>query len=72
MPGSMKVDRDKPENQGEKALTCIHLAYTLFDTPEPDSDETESLIVKNFLDTLAEVSLSIASRNARKDGESQS
>ena len=66
------MDRDNPENQEEKALTCIRSAYTLFDTPEPDSNETESLMVKNFLDTLAEVSLSIASRNARKDGESQS
>ena len=71
MPRSMNVDRDKPENQEEKALTCIHPSYTLFDTPEPESTETENLMVKNFLDTLAEVSLSIASRNARKDGESQ-
>ncbi len=46
------MDRDKPENQEEKALTCIHHAYTLFDTPEPDSNGTESLMVKNFLDTL--------------------
>ncbi len=66
------MDRDKPENQEEKALTCIHPSYTLFDTPEPDLNETESLMVKNFLNTLAEVSLSIASRNGRKDGESQS
>ena len=65
------MDRDNHKNQEEKALTCIHHAYTLFDTPEPDSNGTESLMVKNFLDTLAEVSLSIASRNARKDGESQ-
>ena len=67
MPGSMKVDKDKSENQEEKALTCIHPAYTLFDTPEPDSNETESLIVKNFLNTLAEIALSIASR---KNGDS--
>jgi len=72
MPGSRKVVRDKSENYEEKALTCIHPAYTLFDTPEPDSNGTESLIVKNFLDTLADVSLSIASRNSKKDGESQS
>jgi hypothetical protein len=71
MPGSRKVVRDKSENYEEKALTCIRSAYTLFDTPEPESTETESLIVKIFLNTLAEVSLSIASRNARKDGESQ-
>ncbi len=70
MPRSMKVDRDKPENYEEKALTCIHPPYTLFDTPEPDSNETESLIVKHFLDTLAEVSISIASRMKCK-GEDQ-
>ncbi len=67
MPGSRKVVRDKSENQEEKALTCIHPAYTLFDTPEPESTETESLIVKNFLNALAEISLSISSR---KNGDS--
>jgi hypothetical protein len=72
MPRSMNVDRDNRENHKDKALTRIHPSYTLSDTPEPDSNETESLIVKNFLDTLAEVSLSIASRNSKKDGESQS
>ena len=67
MPGSRKVVRDKFEKHEEKMLTCIHPAYTLFDTPEPDLNETESLIVKNFLNTLAEISLSIASR---KNGDS--
>jgi len=70
MPGSMKVDKDKSENQEEKALTCIHRAYTLFDTPEPDSNETEGMIVKNFLNTLAEVTIAIASRMKCK-GEDQ-
>ncbi len=70
MPGSTKVVRDKSENYKEKALTCIHPAYTLFDTPEPESNETESLIVKNFLDTLAEVTIAIASRMKCK-GEGQ-
>lgn len=68
----MMVDRNKRENRDEKALTRIRPAYTLSNTPEPDLNETESLIVKNFLDTLAEVSLSIASRNGKKDGESLS
>ncbi len=67
MPGSRKVARDKSENYEEKALTCIRSAYTLFDTPEPESNETESLIVKNFLNALAEISLSISSR---KNGDS--
>ena len=70
MSRSMKVNRDKPKNQEEKALTRIRPAYTLFDTPEPDSNETENLIVKNFLNTLADISLSIASRNDKKDGRS--
>ena len=56
------MDRDKPENQEEKALTCIHPAYTLSDTTEPNSRETENSIVKNFLNTLADISLAIASR----------
>ena len=55
------------ENSRKKALTCIHPSYTLSDTPEPDSNETESLIVKIFLNTLAEIALSIASR---KNGDS--
>ncbi len=59
--------RDNHENYEEKALTCIRSAYTLSDTPEPDSNETESLIVKNFLNTLAEIALSISSR---KNGDS--
>jgi hypothetical protein len=67
MPGSRKVVRDKSENHEEKALTCIHPAYTLFDTPEPDSNGTESLMIKHFLDTLAEVSISIASRMKCKE-----
>ncbi len=59
--------RDNREDYEEKALTCIHPAYTLSDTSEPESTETESLIVKNFLNTLAEIALSIASR---KNGDS--
>jgi hypothetical protein len=57
-------------NEGNILLTRIRDAYTLFDTPEPDSNETESLIVKNFLDTLAEVTIAIASRMKCK-GEDQ-
>ena len=59
--------RDNRENYEEKALTCIRSPYTLSDTPDPDSNETENLIVNNFLNTLAEIALSIASR---KNGDS--
>jgi len=67
MPGSRKVVRDKSEKHEEKVLTCIRSAYTLSDTPEPDLSETESLIVNNFFNALAEISLSISSR---KKGDS--
>lgn len=67
----MDVDRDKPKNQEDKALTCIRPAYTLSDTPEPDSNGTESLMIKHFLDTLAEVSISIASRMKCKEEDQQ-
>ena len=62
------MNRYKPETQEEKALTCIRSSYTLSNTPEPDSNETESLILKNFVKTLAEIALSIASRKS-SDGE---
>ena len=67
MPGSRKVIRNNRGDNEEKALTCIHIPYTLSDTPVPESNEAESLIVKNFLNTLAEIALSIVSR---KNGDS--
>jgi len=64
----VSVEKDKnSENNRLNVLTRIHPSYTLSDTPEPDSNETESLILKNFLNTLAEVSISIASRNGEKN-----
>ncbi len=64
----VSVEKDKnSENNRLNVLTRIHPSYTLSDTPEPGSSETESLIVKNFLNTLAEISLSISSR---KNGDS--
>ena len=64
----VSVEKDKnSENNRLNVLTRIHRSYTLSDTPEPDSNETESLILKNFLSTLAEVSISIASRNGEKN-----
>lgn len=62
MPQRMTVDENKRVDQDEKALTCIRPAYTLCGTPEPESNETEELIVKNFLNVLAEISIAVASR----------
>ncbi len=59
---------DEPENSknnGSDALTNIRDAYTLATTPKR-ANEVDELIVKNFLNTLAEVALSIASSKARQ------
>ena len=48
----------------EKALTSIHGTYTLSNTREVIG-ELEEQTVKNFLNTLAEIALAIASRKAK-------
>ncbi len=57
-----------PENSPEKApdlLTGIQPSYTLASTEEGRS-EVEEIMIKDFLNTLAEVSLSIATRKQRE------
>ena len=61
------TDPDKnPENNDNNLLTGIHHAYTVGDTNENESDEMNELMIKHFIDTLAEVSLSIASRKVEE------
>lgn len=61
-----------PENispkTDENVLTGIRNAYTVSATNETETGEMNEIIVKNFLETLAEISLSIATRNR---GESE-
>ena len=47
-------------------LTCIRNAYTLASTQ--NASEVDELMVKHFLDTLAEVAFSVASRRINKEG----
>ena len=58
---------EKPENNaesdGDPLLTSIHGTYTLSNTEE-HYNEVDRLIVKNFLNTLAEIALAIASRKS--------
>ncbi len=54
---------DDDENNREKALTSIHDMYTLSATDENRGNEVNELIIKKFLVTLADVALSVASRN---------
>jgi putative transposase len=59
---------DQPENTPEEvktALTSIHDAYTLAGTRDENESEVDKLQVKHFLDTVAEVALSIASRKVK-------
>jgi hypothetical protein len=48
---------ENPENDGKNLLTSRLDAYTLAAT-----NEVETLMVKDFLDTLAEIALAVASR----------
>ncbi len=54
-------DKKNPEN----LLTGIRDAYTLAATDERSS-EVDGLMVKNFLNALAEIALAVASRKAAR------
>ena len=54
--------KNNTDNNNENLLTRIRNAYTVGDTDNLETEEMNSLIVKSFINTLAEVSLSIASR----------
>ena len=46
----------------------IHCAATP-DTTEGEHTETDRIIIENFLDTMAEIALSVASRTVREQDE---
>jgi hypothetical protein len=52
---------EQPENKPENLLTSIHGKYTLSNT-----SEGYKVIIQTFLETLAEVSLSIATRKLKQ------
>lgn len=65
------MDQEKPNFQNdhqqsaENSLTGIPSAYTLAATqndPEIES-EADMIIISNFINTLAEIALAVASRN---------
>jgi hypothetical protein len=64
----MNQPPDKKENAPD-LLTRIRDAYTLAYTPEC-SNEADEVMVRNFLHTLAEVALAVASRKGKdKEGK---
>lgn len=54
---------DRPAS---RVLTSIRSAYTLASPHEPNANEVDRLMVKHFLDTLAEVALAVASRTVKQ------
>ena len=60
----METDKVLPDN-GKKVLTSIRDLYTLSNTEEC-YNEVDRLIVRNFLNTLAEIAMAIASRKSKE------
>ncbi len=56
-----------PDSQ-EQSLTCIPERYTVASTPEHGS-EIDRLMISDFLTTLAEIAMSVASRNLREENK---
>jgi len=56
---------DSLSTEAPEALTSIHGTYTLASPHEPNANEVDNLMVKHFLDALAEVALAIASRQVK-------
>ncbi len=53
---------EKTPDNAKKLLTSIRPAYTLAGTRDENASEVEEIMVKHFLNTLAEVAFSVASR----------
>lgn len=55
-----------PEDSRQNALTSIRDTYTLAATPE-NANELDEIIVRHFLNILAEVAMTIASRKTKQE-----
>lgn len=56
----------RPTGDRRDVLTGIPPWYTTGDTDLPESDEMNRVIVKTFLETLAEVSLAVVTRQEKE------
>ena len=64
----------KSESDAPEGLTCIHARIhcaATQDTDAPQYTETERVIIDNFLNTLAEVAIAVATRKARSRAHEQ-
>ena len=60
----MSAEKVNPEIISPNPLTRIRNPYTLSPTPAEPS-EADEIIVKHFLQTLAEIALAVASRKGK-------
>ena len=58
-------------NGASQGLTCIPPRIHCAATPDADEEysETDLIIVNNFLNTLAEIALAVAARNAQRQDD---
>jgi hypothetical protein len=63
------TDHPEADTYAPEALTSIGSTYTLAATNESEGSEVERLMVKNFIETLAEISLAVASRKIKEQGQ---
>ena len=57
----------EPQNGAPQGLTCIHSRIHCAATQDPGEDgysETDTIVINNFLNTLAEVALAVAARQS--------
>ena len=66
----MSAEKVNPENISTDPLTRIRNPYTLSTTPA-EPGEADEIIVKHFLQTLAEIALAVASRKGGDKGVKQ-
>jgi hypothetical protein len=62
----MEEQKNSSQNNTENALTSIRDMYTL--SPTQEDSEADRIMIHNFIQALAEIALSIASRD---QGESK-
>jgi hypothetical protein len=60
--GRFSTYKNTNKNGGHYPLTGIRHAYTLASPQEQGAGEVDRLIISNFLNTLAEIALSVATR----------
>ena len=65
-----------PNESGDRdGLTSIHPRIhwpATTDAAAPEDSETDQIIIDNFLNTLADIALAVASRKARQQDDEQS